>query len=363
MTHIIQDLISGDYLVSDKGIHTPQQERKLAFINRYSLHDPASSIDIYPDKDYGKIVYRNIANDLQLHLGLVTQINRSRASLTTNDVLEEVTNIRTLPNYIQALKSTHQYLLELAMTKVGEQTELPIDATGITLLSHGRTLWVELDSFNTPDCTVSIVLHGPLARRYHKYGYQQMESVDVASHPGYRHLNHVASPQLKSIISRLELSIPHNGWVTEGESDQTLSIQVLADIISAAVQDLLNCHDDWAHRVAEGYSRQFATPIRRVQKKILGQWLTDEEQSHITFDRNRNVLLTMPVTNTSLLQDVPVSLEIQYDLNGENHHYEVSIQPDGKASPVIYEKTIDGLPTFHSVGTVARELMGLSENA
>ena len=39
---------------------------------------PESSIDIYPDKEYGKIVYRNIANDLQLHLGLVTQINRSR---------------------------------------------------------------------------------------------------------------------------------------------------------------------------------------------------------------------------------------------------------------------------------------------
>ena len=363
MTHIIQDLISGNYLVSDKGIHNPQKERKLAFIERYSLHNPESSIDIYPDKEYGKIVYQNIANDLQLHLGLVTQINRSRASLTASDALEEATNIRTLPNYIQALKFTQQYVLELVMTKVGEQTELPIDNAGITLLSHGRTLWVELDSFNTPDFTISIVLQGPLARRYHKYGYQQMESVDVASHSGYRHLNHVASPQLKSIISRLELSIPHNGWVTEGESNQTLSIQILADLISAAVQDLLTRHEGWVHRVAEGYSRQFATPIRRVQKKILGQWLTDEEQSYITFDRNRNVLLTMPVTNTSLLPDTPVSLEIQYDLDGDNHHYEVSIQPDGEASSLIYEKKMNGLPTLHSVETVVRELIDLSQNA
>ena len=360
MTHIIQDLISGDYLISDKGIHTPQQERKLAFIERYSLHNPESSIDIYPDKEYGKIVHRNIANDLQLHLGLVTQLNRSRASLTASDTLEEVSNIHTLPTYIQALKFTQQYVLELVMTKVGEQTDLPINSAGITLLPHGRTLWVELDFLNRSDCTISIVLEGPLARRYHKYGYRQMERVDVSSHPDYCRLSHAASPQSKSIISRLELSIPHNGWVTENESDQILSIQVLADVISAAVRDLLTRHEGWVHRVAEGYSRQFATPIRRVQKKVLGQWLTDEEQSYITFDRNRNVLLTMPVTNTSLLPDTPVSLEIQYDLDGDNHHYEVSIQPDGEASSLIYEKKMNGLPTFHSVGAVARELLDKS---
>lgn len=357
MTHIIQDLISGDYLVSDKGIHTPQQERKLAFINRYSLHDPASSIDIYPDKDYGKIVYQNIANDLQLHLGLVTQINRSRASLAASDALEEVSNIHTLPTYIQALKFTQQYVLELVMTKVGEQTDLPIDSAGITLLPYGRTLWVELDFLNRSDCTISIVVQAPLARRYHKYGYRQMERVDVSSHPGYCRLSHAASPQSKSIISRLELSIPHNGWVTENESDQILSVQTLANVISGAVRDLLTRHEGWEHRTVEGYSRQFTTPIRRAQKKVLSQWLTDEEQSYITFDRNRNVLLTMPVTNTSLLPDTPVSLEIQYDLDGENHHYEVSIQPDGEASSLIYEKKMDGLPTFHSVGAVARELL------
>jgi hypothetical protein len=360
MTHIIQDIISGDYLVSDKGVHTPQQERKLAFIERYSLHNPEPSIDIYPDKEYGKIVYRNIANDLQLHLGLVTQINRSRASLAASDALEEVSNIHTLPTYIQALKFTQQYVLELVMTKVGEQTDLPIDSAGITLLPYGRTLWVELDFLNRSDCTISIVLQGPLARRYHKYGYRQMERVDVSSHPGYCRLSHAASPQSKSIISRLELSIPHNGWVTEGESNQVLSIQVLADVISAAVQDLLTHHEGWVHRVAEGYSRQFATPIRQVQKKVLGQWLTDEEQSYITFDRNRNVLLTMPVTNTSLLPDTPVSLEIQYDLDGDNHHYEVSIQPDGKESSLVYEKKMEGLPTLHSVETVVKELMDKS---
>lgn len=33
MTHIIQDIISGDYLVSDKGIHTPQQERNLLLLS------------------------------------------------------------------------------------------------------------------------------------------------------------------------------------------------------------------------------------------------------------------------------------------------------------------------------------------
>lgn len=360
MTHIIQDLISGNYLVSDKGIHTPQQERKLAFINRYSLHDPVSSIDIYPDKEYGKIVYQNIANDLQLHMGLVTQINRSRASLTTSDVLEEVTNIRTLPNYIQALKSTHQYLLELAMTKVGEQTELPINTTGITLLPYGRTLWVELDFFNRPDCTISIVVQAPLAQKFHKYGYQQMESADVTSHPNYRRLSHTASPRLKSLISRLELSVPHNGWVTEGESDQILSVQTLADVISGAVRDLLIRHEGWEHRTAEGYSRRFATPIRRVQKKVLGPWLTDENQLYVIFDRHQNVLRTTPFTNTSLLPDTPVSLEIQYDLDGENHHYEVSIQPNSNDSFLIYEKKMDGLPTFHSVGSVARELLDKS---
>lgn len=363
MTHIIQDLIGGDYLVSDKGIHTPRQQRKLAVIERYSLNAPESSIDIYPDKEYGKIVYRNIANDLQLHLGLVTQINRSRAALTTNDVLEEANNIHTLPTYIQALKFTQQYVLELALTRVSEQTNLPINTTGITLLPHGRTLWVELDFFNRPDCTISIVVQAPLARKFHKYGYRQMERVDVSSHPGYCRLSHAASPQSKSIISRLELSIPHNGWVTENESDQILSIQVLADVISAAVQDLLTRHEGWVHRVAEGYSRQFATPIRRVQKKVLGQWLTDEEQSYITFDRNRNVLLTMPVTNTSLLPDTPVSLEIQYDLDGKNHYYEVGIQPNSNDSFLIYEKKMDGLPTLHSVEAVVKELMSnLSQN-
>lgn len=290
----------------------------------------------------------------------MTQINRSRASLTASDALEEVSNIHTLPTYIQALKFTQQYVLELVMTKVGEQTDLPIDSAGITLLPHGRTLWVELDFLNRSDCTISIVLQGPLAQKFHKYGYQQMERVDVSSHPGYCRLSHAASPQSKSIISRLELSIPHNGWVTENKSDQILSIQVLADAISAAVQELLTRHEGWVHRVAEGYSRQFATPIRRAQKKVLGQWLTDEEQSYITFDRNRNVLLTTPVTNTSLLPDTPVSLEIQYDLNGDNHQYEVGVQPNSSDSSLIYEKKMDGLPTLHSVEAVVKELMDLS---
>lgn len=363
MTHIIQDLISGDYLISDKGIHTPRQQRKLAIIERYSLNAPESSIDIYPDKDYGKIVYRNIANDLQLHLGLVTQINRSRAALTTSDVLEEVNNIHTLPTYIQALKSTQQYVLELALTKVGEQTNLPINTTGITLLPYERTLWVELDFFNRPDCTISIVVQAPLARRFHKYGYQQMESADVTSHPNYRRLSHTASPRLKSLISRLELSVPHNGWVTEGESDQILSVQTLADTISGAVRDLLTRHEGWEHRAAEGYSRQFATPIRRVQKKILGPWLTDENQLYVIFDRHQNVLRTTPFTNTSLVPGVPVSLEIQYDLDGKNHYYEVGIQPNSNDSSLIYEKKLEGLPTLHSVETVVKELMDLSQNA
>ena len=284
-------------------------------------------------------------------------------SLTASDTLKEVSNIHTLPTYIQALKFTQQYVLELVMTKVGEQTDLPIDSAGITLLPYGRTLWVELDFLNRSDCTISIVLQGPLARRYHKYGYQQMESVDVASHSGYRHLNHVASPQLKSIISRLELSVPHNGWVTEGESDQILSVQTLADVISGAVRDLLTRHEGWEHRAAEGYSRQFATPIRRVQKKILGPWLTDENQLYVIFDHYQNVLRTTPFTNTSLLPDTPVSLEIQYDLDGKNHYYEVGIQPNSNDSSLIYEKKMDGLPTFHSVGAVARELLDLSENA
>lgn len=364
--HIITDLLSGNYLVSDKGLHSPKEQYRLAFIDRYSLSDPESSIDIYPNTEYGKIIYRNTANDLQLHMGLVTQINRALALSTTTDTLEQVRNVHTLSDYVSSLKFTHQYVRELVMTKVGEQTGLPINSTGITLLPHGRTLWVELDFFNRPDCTISIVVQAPLARKFHKHTYQQIEYTNVSN----RRLSHAASPRSKAVMSRLTFTVPHNGWVTDCESDQTLSIHVLADMISPAVQDLLTRHEEWVCQVAEGYSRQFATPIRRIQKNILDPWLPDDAQDYIVFDRRQNLLLTSPLISTSLIPHIPVSLEIRYDLDGDNHSYEVGVEVSyfdsnlGGSSTVGYEKKVEGLPTFQSVEAIAKELAThLSENA